>query len=194
MTENNLGPSEEPRPFLPHAEAQHQTEYQRAEQFSLFMKKQKADGCSPEALADWFGKYLENEQALRLFKIDEQYKADEGWKQECQWHLEQHILPRNREPNYWTFYTVERLEFSPAEGGCFYDHYTFIACFPQSRFTDKDEAKEYARDTWGHIFKGDMIGERKARPISSAVPEVDAEVFNETLPLENQTLVVPHYE
>lgn len=101
--------------------------------------------------------------------------------------------------NFWNFYHVEQIEYSPAEGGCFYFHFTPVACFPESRFKGEIEAKEFARENFGLIFDNDRIetGNGESRPawkMTSCVAEVDGEIRLESFPFQSMTTEIPHYE
>lgn len=101
--------------------------------------------------------------------------------------------------NFWNFYHVEQIEYSPAEGGCFYFHFYAIACFPAERFRNVNEAKEFARENFGLIFDGDRIetGDGESRPawkMTSCVAEVDGEIHLERFPFQSVTTRIPHYE
>ena len=100
--------------------------------------------------------------------------------------------------NFWNFYNVVQIEYSPAEGGCFYFHNSAIACFPVERFRNENEAKEYARENFGLIFNGDIIEScghsRPANSITSCVAEVDGWVCLERFPFESVTTRTPQYE
>ena len=100
--------------------------------------------------------------------------------------------------NFWCFYNVEQIEYSPAEGGCFYDHYSPIACFPKEKFKSENEAKEYGREVFGLTFPKDRIdiGDGESREVNgyhSARPEADGWVDLESFPFESMTFEIPHY-
>ena len=193
MTHNAQGESEEPTPFLPHAEAQHKSETERANMFAEFMKARNAT-MTPEGIAEMVSKWFQNESALKEWKRNEFLAEQAEWENLCKWQAEK-LRDRKHHEGFWTFYWVERLEFSPAEGGCFYDRHQAKASFPFSRFADMDSAKMYARDTWGMKFEGDMNHNgRKLRSLSSVVAEVNAGVYHERFPYEHETLRTPHYE
>jgi len=101
--------------------------------------------------------------------------------------------------NFWNFYHVEQIEYSPAEGGCFYFHNTAIASFPADKFKNESDAKDYAREKFGLVFENDLVdlGDGESRPawkMTSCVAEVDGVVYLERFPFESVTTRIPQYE
>ncbi|NDH06546.1 hypothetical protein EBX93_11600, partial [bacterium] len=93
---------------------------------------------------------------------------------------------RNPERLFVNFYHVSREEYSPAEGGCWFDYYQPVLCLPVSRLqemvyptrwsgpawspADDDLTEEartlvnlYAEEQLGLTLESTMCGERKAR-------------------------------
>lgn len=132
---------------------------------------------------------------------------------------EQTNARRNPERLFVNFYHVSREEYSPAEGGCWFDYYQPVMSIPVSRLeymvfptrwsgpawspVDDDLTEEartlvnlYAEDNLGLTLETTMLGDRKARPIYSACGQgrADARWHLEAEPFESMTRRWPHYE
>ena len=119
------------------------------------------------------------------------------------------------------FYRVSREEFSPAEGGCWFDFYQPLMSIPVCRIQDlvfptrwegvdvwdfssddltshaRDLVNLYAEETLGLTLECTVVNGRKARPIYSAAGgwgQADARWHMEDKPFESMTTVWPHYE
>lgn len=128
------------------------------------------------------------------------------------------IIPDNL---FLNFYRVSREEYSPAEGGCWFDYYQPLMCIPFNEIKSlvfptrwdgieiwdsinedltshaKDLINLYAEETLGLTLESTMINGRKARPIYSAAGgwgRADARWHMEDKPFETMTTVWPHYE
>jgi hypothetical protein len=129
------------------------------------------------------------------------------------------VNARNPERLFVNFYRVSREEYSPAEGGCWFDYYQPFLCLPVSRlremvfptrwtgdvwsFADDDLTEEarllvnlYAEDNLGLTLESTIVCGRTARPIYSACWQgrADARWHLEGEPFESMTRVWPHYE
>ena len=111
--------------------------------------------------------------------------------------------------NKWAnIYSAELVEYSPAEGGCYYTHRVCLRSIPAADLGRNEEAQQAAArkiaNEMGLTCDGDLIeaagrtgreGDfRKARPIRSAAAEVDCEIWIESKPAESETREIPHYE
>lgn len=114
-------------------------------------------------------------------------------------------------PRYITCYEVTRLCYSPAEGGCYYDHHRFVGSMSikdiplgnewwqnASEKTLEEAGERLFRDQCGAVFEDDTIEQwgktRKVRGISSASPEAKHRIYLEEVLGENTTTKVPVYE
>ena len=130
------------------------------------------------------------------------------------------IPARNIAKLFVTFYHVSREEFSPAEGGCWFDYYRPVLCIPlmhiphiiyPTRWADtalwsdadddmtsqaKDLVNLYAEDVLGLTLETTIIDGRKALPIYSACWQnrADARWHIEEEPMQSRTIRWPHYE
>lgn len=108
--------------------------------------------------------------------------------------------------NKWAnIYSAELVEYSPAEGGCYYTHRVCLRSIPAADLGRTEETQQAAArkiaNEMGLTCDGDLIeaagyesGFRKARPIRSAAAEVDCEIWIENKPAESETREIPHYE
>jgi hypothetical protein len=119
------------------------------------------------------------------------------------------------------FYSVSLEEYSPAEGGCYFDYYQPVMCLPVSRVQEivfplcwlnegiwdfvsddltshaKDLINRHAEEHLGLTLESTMCGDRKARPIYSCAGgwgRANARWHLEDKPFESTTTVWPHYE
>ena len=132
-----------------------------------------------------------------LKKSKEQTEADEKFDLEA-YQQKVSELPTDCE-NFWNFYLTSYDEYSPAEGGCYYYHRKALACYPLSKFDSLEQAKAFARDTFGVTFEGDTTEtsggySRKVRGFTSASPEADCEVYAQRFPFQEVTTRTPRYE
>lgn len=116
-------------------------------------------------------------------------------------------------------YRVSREEYSPAEGGCYFDYYQPFISIPYDRiqelifptrwsgvplWSDVDDDLTCGAvgliNAWceeqGLILESTMLGDRKALPIYSACWQgrANARWYLEDEPYESMTRVWPHYE
>lgn len=108
--------------------------------------------------------------------------------------------------NKWAnIYSAELVEYSPAEGGCFYTHLVCLRSIPAADLGKTEEAQQVAAqkiaNEMGLTCDGDLIesahyesGFRPVRPVRSASPEADCEIRIESKPAKSETREIPHYE
>jgi len=110
-----------------------------------------------------------------------------------------------RSSKWANIYSAELIEYSPAEGGCWYTHLVCLRSIPAADLGKTEEAQQVAAqkiaNEMGLTCDGDLIeaagyesGFRKARPVRSAAAEVDCDVRIESKPAESETREIPHYE
>lgn len=215
--ENN----QEASPFLPLATASQMTKGEREELFFKWFRSEKVKANNTlSSLQDALDALDKHEKEVRKFKHDAEEQSLADWLSDAENYRDNFLMPLRfrQSPTgncFVCFYRSEWLEFSPAEGGCYWMRRTPVACFPVSYFNgvgeyghpanaDADQqtlerAKEYGRDKLGLTFEGDETersdgSKRKVWGLTSSRPEADAEVFLEPFPFQSASLVTPHYE
>jgi hypothetical protein len=109
------------------------------------------------------------------------------WKEVELKNFQEKATEFSSEDNFWNFYLTELRWFSPAEGGCFYYHRTALACYPLSKFESVEQAKAFARDTFGVTFENDITensdgSTRKVRGLTSCAPKRTLKFFAHASP------------
>lgn len=132
-------------------------------------------------------------------RIEAEKIENDSWNQIALESYQSGIKRFKGAESFWNFYAVEQICFSDAEGGCWYDCYEPVSCFPRSKFRTVEEAKEFGRKEFGLTFSGDMIERsdgslRPANGIHSCRAEVDGDCSLESFPFESMTFETPHYE
>ena len=162
-----------------------------------------------------------HEAEVRKFLHDAEEEALADWTATAESYRDEFLMPLrirkgDSDANFVNFYRTELVEYSPAEGGCYYLRRLCVASFPVSYFNghgycgeftcfesaeDKvlETAKEYGRDKFGLTFEGDEVersdgSKRKVFGLRSSRPEADGEAMLERFPFQSATLTVPHYE
>lgn len=102
-------------------------------------------------------------------------------------------------------YLCELIEYSPAEGGCYWERMECVRSIP-ARKLGRNEAEQIANagkvaSEMGLTPEGTLIpsegyaeGYRFARGIRSSRPEVDCRIYVESKPKESEDTTFPHYE
>lgn len=214
--------NQEASPFLPLATASQKTKGEREELFFKWFRSERVKPNNTLAgLQDALDALDKHEEEVRKFLHDEEEQALADWTATAESYRDEFLMPLrmrkgDSEVNFVNFYRTELVEYSPAEGGCFYHRRTCLASFPVSYFNavkfygeftcpenaeDKtlEAAKEYGREKFGLTFQGDRVDwgdgdTREVRGFSSARPEADGEAMLERFPFQSATMTVPHYE
>jgi hypothetical protein len=213
--------NQEVSPFLPIETASQITKGQREQRFwKYWLANNPTTESKMAGLQDALAAYDAHEADVRKFIRDAEEQSLADWTATAESYRDEFLMPlRNRkgdsEANFVNFYRTELIEYSPAEGGCFYLRRLCLASFPVSYFNavnyygefttpegaeqkTLEAAKEYGRDKFGLTFQGDRVegceGDREVRGFSSSRPEADGEAMLERFPFQSATMTVPHYE
>lgn len=102
-------------------------------------------------------------------------------------------------------YNCELIEYSPAEGGCYWERMECVRSIP-ARKLGRTPAEQIANagriaSEMGLTPEGTLIpasgygsGYRPANGIRSSRPEVDCRIYIETKPKESEDIACPQYE
>ena len=197
----------------------------KADREAHFWKVWLSDKVTTESkvagLQDALAALDKHDAECQKFKHDEEEQALSDWTATAESYRDEFLMPLrvrkgDSEVNFVNFYRTELVEYSQAEGGCFYHRRRCLASFPVSFFNavnyygefttpengeakTLEAAKEYGREKFGLTFQGDRVDwgdgdTREVRGFSSARPEADGEAMLERFPFQSATLTVPHYE